>query len=304
MKPIKITLGVPVMNQLDLTLEFLDKIFDTTNSTKTNYNDSFQIMLVDNGSVPSLMEFLQDNRPEYLKQNLYIIRNQNNIGVREALNQIYEKASGEIVVYTHNDVMFYDIGWDNKIRLAFDKHKEAGIIGAYGAKGIGTADIYKAQYVMQQLARGGNVSNCRMDKNVHGFRNLDGKFENVAVFDGFFMAIKKELLDKTGGFSNILPQHHNYDNLICVQSLEHGYENIVISLDLDHLGGRTDVGENWSERFGKTKQEIHIDAHPPFYNYGKGKLPIFIEDIYDEKGFICGYQLHMDNKIVKEKIYE
>jgi len=178
------------MNQLDLTLEFLDKIFDTTNSTKENYNESFQIILVDNGSSPHLMEFLQENRPEYLKKNIYIIRNHNNIGVREALNQIWEKASGDIIVYTHNDVMFHEIGWDNKLRLAFDKHKEAGIIGAYGAKQIGTGDIYQTEYRMDQLARNGNVSNCRMDKSVHGFRNLGNSFENVAVFDGFFMALE------------------------------------------------------------------------------------------------------------------
>jgi hypothetical protein len=142
-----------------------------------------------------------------------------------------------------------------------------------------------------------------MDKSIHGFRNLKRQYENVAVFDGMFMAIIKGLLNKTKGFSDILPQHHNYDNLICVQSLQNGYENIVVGLDFDHLGGRTDVGENWSEKFGKTKQEIHRDAHPPFYEYCKGVLPIMIDDVHDEQMNIIGYQLYMNRELIKTKMY-
>lgn len=299
----KITIGIPVLNQFELTSKFLKHLFDSTSSTKEDPNKSFEIILVDNGSSKKLEDHLKYRCPELFFKNIHIIRNEVNVGVRESLNQVWKKASGDIIVYTHNDVIFYDQGWDNKIRIAFAENKDAGIVGAYGAKGIGTSNIYQSPYEMSQLARHGNVSNCRMDKGVHGFRNLKSKYENVAVFDGFFMAIKKELLDKTKGFSDILPQHHNYDNLICVQSLERGYENIVVGLDLNHLGGRTDVGENWNEKFGKSKQDIHMEAHPPFYKYCKGLLPIHVSDVYDSENKIVGYQLFMDRKLKKEKIY-
>ena len=300
----KITIGVPVLNQFELTLEFLKKLLSSTKSATELCNKSLEIILVDNGSISSLEEFLRNKCPELFNNNLQIIRNATNIGVRESLNQIWNQSSGDVIVYTHNDVMFYEQGWDSKIRIAFADNPEAGIVGAYGAKGIGTSNIYEAPYEMNQLARNGNVSNGRMDQSIHGFRNLKRKYENVAVFDGYFLAIKKELLDKTKGFSDILPQHHNYDNLICVQSLENGYENIVVGLDLDHLGGRTDVGENWSEKFGKSKQDIHIEAHPPFYKYCKGLLPVLVEDVYNEDSEIIGYQLFMDRKLKKTKIYE
>lgn len=304
----RITIGIPVMNQEEETLRCLAQILKTANNIH-------EIIFVDNGSTFHLKEILS-HRLEQMSLKIdakhlpsresilnNIIRNDTNVGVRPALNQIFEKATGDIIIYTHNDVEFFEEGWDDKVREAFFENTEAGIVGAYGAKGIGTNDIYQTPYQMQQLARNFCVSGARMDKAIHGFRNLNAEFENVAVFDGFFMAIKKELLVKTGGFSNILPQHHNYDNLICIQSIENGYENIVIPLDVEHLGGRTDTREDWAKDMGKGKADIHADAHPPLWEYGKGKLPIMIIDIYNSEQKLIGYQLYMNRKLIKERIY-
>ena len=294
----KLSIGIPVLNQFDETARCLKQI----HKTASNFE---KIYLVDNGSTPDTISQLEEfNLDSEILNKLVVIRNEKNLGVRPALNQIWEACKEDVIVFTHNDVEFFEKNWDLKVLKAFEENENAGIIGAYGAKGIGTFDIYKTPYKMHQLARNGNVSNCRMDKEVHGFRNLENEFENVAVFDGFFMAIKKELLDKTKGFSDILPSHHNYDNLICIQSLENKYENIVISLDLNHLGGRTDVGEDWTKEMGKTKQQIHIDAHPPLWEYGKGKLPIIIEDIFNDEYKVIGYNLYMDEQLIKQKMYE
>ena len=231
-----------------------------------------------------------------------VIRNPKNVGVRPALNQIWKRATSDIILFTHNDVEIYTKGWDNVIRKSFEIDN-VGIVGAFGAKGIGAADIYLTEYKLEQLGRMHNVSNARMNKEIHGFRSLVREYENVAVFDGYFMAIKKELLDKVGGFSDILPEHHNYDNLISIQSIENGYENIVVNIDTNHVGGQTDVSEDWAKNFDKDKQEIHKAAHPPLYEYGKGKLPILISDIYDN-GKLIGYELWMNRKIIKRVIYK
>lgn len=294
----KITIGIPVMNQEEETRKCLELLLE--NTTKID-----ELIIIDNGSVRPVEEVLSKlENPIFNNVKVVsVIRNAENVGVRPALNQIWENATGDVIVYTHNDVQFYEKGWDDKLRAAFEAHPEAGIIGAYGAKGIGTSDIYETPYVMQQLARQNCVSEARMDKTIHGFRNLRNDFENVAVFDGFFMAIKKELLDKTKGFSDILPQHHNYDNLICIQSLENGYENIVIKLDIEHLGGRTDTREDWAKNMGKGKADIHADAHPPLWEYGKGLLPIRIVDIYNEADKVIGYELWMNRELKKEIYY-
>lgn len=294
----KLSIVIPIMNQHDLTVDCLKLL-------EKNSKQVDEVIIVDNSDT----EFLAFKRVQEIDSRLInklkIIKNKDNVGVRESLNQGWENSTGEIVLFMHNDLMIYEQDFDEKLKQSFEENNELGAVGAFGAKALGSPDIYKTEYMMHQLARGGNISNARMDKDVHGFRNLLNKFENVAVFDGMFMCFKRELLEKVDGFDKITETFHNYDNLMCIKSLQNGYENIVIPIDCNHLGGRTTVAENWSEKFGKTKQEVHEDAHPPLWEYGKGILPIFIEDIWGSgsEDTIVGYQLYMNNKLVKEKIY-
>lgn len=281
----KLITGVPIMNQQQVTQEFLKTL-------RENQTGECPLILVDNGSKPPLREWLIG-----LNEQDIVIRNEENEGLVTALNQIWHVArdlQADYIFYTHNDVMVYESGWDDKIkRLIAEENKKAeilghigkvGVAGFYGAKGIGTRDIYKTPYLMQQMIRIENVSNCnRMDAN-HGYRNIRGgaETEDVAVMDGFSLIVSMELLNKLGGFDRNYPPHHMYDNDICMESLNSGYRNIVIAMDAQHLGGRTDVGEDWASRFGKTKQQIHQEAHPVFYEKWRPKpehkvsLPIYI----------------------------
>lgn len=286
------------MNLIDLTISFLKLIQENTTQID-------QIILVDNGSDDDILPAMhKSGLDSELINKIQIIRNKVNVGVRDALNQIWLATDCDYICYTHNDVEFLEKGWDVKIRDTFNNIPEAGIVGCYGAKGLGNSNIYTAPYEQNQLARQIPVSNAVMDKNVHGFRKLENEYENVAVFDGFMFVCKKELLDKIGGMASWLEVHHQYDNYLCIESLVNGYENIVIKLGLNHLGGRSDVSQNWSDVVGKSKQQVHTDSHPSLYAYGKGKLPIMIEDIYSEDNKICGYNLWMDRKLVKTRIYE
>lgn len=292
----KLSIVIPIMNQHQLTVDCLKLI-------EKNAIDIDELIIIDNSDSDFIAFKPLQEIDSRLLNRLRIVRNKENVGVRESLNQGWKNSDGELILFMHNDLMIYEKGFDFKIKEAF-KNEEVGALGAFGAKGLGLRNIYLDHYEMNQLARIGNISNARMDKQVHGFRNLRNEFENVAVFDGMFMCVRRKLLDKINGFDPITETFHNYDNLICIKSIKNGYENIVISLDVSHLGGQTTVAENWSEKFGKTKQEVHEDAHPPLYEYGRGFLPVMIEDIYDDKGEkIIGYNLYSDRKLIKTKIY-
>jgi GT2 family glycosyltransferase len=295
----KMTIGLPILNQHELTVSCLKLL-------EKNAFEIDEVVLIDNSTIGDFLSYkpLQEVDSRLLNK-IKVIRNNKNVGAIESLNQIWRNATGDIIFFLHNDTEVFEKNYDVKLKKAFEINNDIGIVGGYGAKGIGTRDIYTKPYEMCQLARGGNVSNARMDKDIHGFRNLKNDFENVAVLDGFMMVIKKEIIDKTDGFGKILFYHHNQDNLICIQSIEMDYENIIIPFDCNHIGGQTDVKENWTAGTGKSKQDIHSEAHPPLWEYGKGKLPIWIEDIYDESlDKIVGYSLYMDNKLIKTKLYE
>lgn len=259
----KITVGVPILNQQEVSQKFLDTLRDNEGKSY------FPIVIVDNGSDPYLRSWLLG-----LREGDEVIRNGENEGVVKALNQIWTVASqrgADYIFFTHNDVLIFEKGWDDKIISILEKENartdkpKVGVAGFYGAKGIGVPGIYQMPYQIHQLIRIENVSNCiRMDQ-VHGYRPIRGEVEEVAVMDGFSLIVSVELLNKLGGFDRSYPPHHMYDNDICLESLDKGYRNIVIPMDAQHLGGRTDVGENWNKPFNKEKHEIHADAHPIFY---------------------------------------
>lgn len=254
----RITVVVPVLNQQEVTQQFLDKIRETEGSAK------LPLLIIDNGSTPPVRSWLHG-----LREGDLVVRNEENVGVMPALNQAWRvlKDSTDYIFYTHNDVLIHEKNWDDKLVRVLSELPGCGVAGFYGAKGIGTHDIYRTPYYMHQLVRVENVSAChRMDAAIHGFRPPSGETERVAVMDGFSLIVKTELLNELDGFDRNYPVHHNYDNDICLESLDKGYNNYVIAMDAEHLGGRTDVGEDWASKFGKSKAEIHQEAHPVLYN--------------------------------------
>lgn len=265
-----ITIAVPIMNQPEVTQQFLDKLRETEGLAK------FPLLIIDNGSEPDVRSWLIG-----LREGDLVIRNHENVGVMPALNQAWQvlKNTTDFIFYIHNDVLIYEQNWSDKlIRILEEVNKPVhgddkgiGVAGFYGAKGIGTPDIYKTGYMQQQMIRLENVSACNRMDPVHGYRGLrnGAETENVAVMDGFSLIVNTKLLNELGGFDRSFPPHHMYDNDICLESLNRGYRNIVIAMDAQHLGGRTDVGEDWSKPFGKSKQDIHTEAHPIFYEKWK-----------------------------------
>lgn len=263
----RIAVVTTVLNQKQVTQEFL-------NSFKNNQDYDNQYIVVDNGSDDFVRNWLLGLTTDDL-----VIRNESNLGVIVALNQVFsvlKDTDVKYLMYVHNDVMMYEKGWDTKLkrilqhennRIDIADIKKVGVAGFWGAKGIGTHDIYHAPYVMQQMIRLENVSNCNRMDPVHNYRNIRGgaDSEEIAVVDGFSVIVNMDLLRLIGGFDKTFPPHHMYDNDICMESIDKGFRNLVVAMDAQHLGGRTDVGENWEKPFGKTKAEIHRDAHPVFY---------------------------------------
>lgn len=270
----RITIVTAVLNQKEMTQQFLDKLRETEGSNK------FPLLIVDNGSTEPVRDWLKG-----LRDGDLVIRNGENEGVVKAYNQAWTvlKDTTDYIFYIHNDVLIHEQNWSDKIVRILENTQNVGMAGFYGAKAIGTPDIYRTPYFQQQLIRMYNVSGClRMNPAIHGFRPPVLETEKVAVLDGFSMIVKTELLNKVGGLDRQYPPHHMYDNDLCLVSLDQGYDNYVISMDADHLGGRTDVGEDWTKPFGKTKQEIHTEAHPIFYEkWRAGKhnisLPVRVE---------------------------
>jgi GT2 family glycosyltransferase len=244
----------PVLNQQESTQRALE-------SFKQNQDDQAnRYIIVDNGSKQFVRDWLIG-----LTGSDAVIRNDYNAGLPKAMNQARSISTADYILFTHTDVEMFEKGWDTKIKKILEGLGSVGVAGFFGARGLGAQEIYHVPYQMNQLARWGTMAGnrCRLDPSIHRHRQFSEEFERCAVLDGFGLIVRKGLK-----FWN-KSVHHNYDNDICLESLDAGWQNIVINMDIMHHGGRTDVNEDWATPFGKSKAEIHAESHIPLYEKWK-----------------------------------
>jgi GT2 family glycosyltransferase len=265
--------GIPVHNAFDTLFNAIDVCVAAAKAP-----EHLEFVLYDNGSLTSL-EQAMDERYSNAVFSYHVVRSETNVGVPVACNYMIDYAKNKSELFAaimHSDTVIYQQDWDIYLQGAFAA-TNAGVIGFYGADGIGTHDIYKNPYRLTQMIRihTNAGSRCRLSPQVHGHLIFEEDLKACTVLDGFFLATNVNLR-----FDEASP-HHMYDNDICLESISAGYMNFILNMDCDHPGGATDSGTDWNTIFNRTKQQIHSDAHVHFYNkWAPGNrnitLPYFI----------------------------
>lgn len=240
---------IPVMNELHETKGIMYLLKEVT-------DPGVEFVFIDNGSTDDWEGFVYN----YLKpKKTNFIRNESNIGLVKTMQQAYEETTSDILTFIHNDVYIYDNSWSQNVENLMSR-KEIGMIGAFGSGGVHPNGGRTQLTTNHNQAPG--ISNM-VEAEVHGQRIMNDQFKYVSIFDGFFMSIKREVLDKAGGFDQQYQWHHFYDRDICLESLRHGYKNIVLGIKCHHVSGRTAnqshyqnmIRENYGTgKFDHTKQ--------------------------------------------------
>lgn len=263
------TVVIPVLNQHEVTESLFTSWFEKAKST-------LSILFIDNGSE----ELLTDQK--FFKNwqrycDVRCIRNEKNTGVYPTFQQGYEATDSKFIFFSHNDVEMKEYGWDEKLSRILMSRSDFGVCGMFGAKGIGTPDIYKSPYQFTQLMRWNCITVSSMAGA--GGRLIRKDIERVVVLDGFSLITNREMIDRafSGKFDHDnYPPHHNYDHDICLTSHFGGFKNYVIDIDCKHHGGATSTREKWAEEMGKTDLSIHRQAHVVMYEKYRGRLPVSV----------------------------
>jgi hypothetical protein len=198
-----------------------------------------------------------------------------NFGTIPAYQKLYEdpvfKAQG-IIAYIHSDVTIHEKGWDRRIAEQF-ADPQVAIVGMGGATGIGTSDLYRKPYRIEQLQRIEYYSN-QTDWATHGKRETGAR--DVAVVDGFFIAARRSFLDEIGGWKWFPYTLHCYDTCLCLQALRHGYKVRMVGVNVTHHGGggsTTPDYRKWCEARGTTMEREHYEPHDWMYKNFVDCLP-------------------------------
>ena len=201
------------------------------------------------------------------------------------LAEIMDDDTAEIYLFLHDDVTIFEPGWDAVLVSAM-RNFGAGIAGFGGAPGLGTRDLYRRPYELNQLARvGGFVSNM-VEAESHGARAAFPQY--VSVLDGFAIAITNEAYNLMGGWARAvkegLPIHHMYDAWIACRAAELGIRTVMVPVNCHHAGGGTSVRraeefEALMKREGYTDGgDVHSKAHEFIYNRFRNVLPLTVEN--------------------------
>lgn len=214
-------LGVPCFDNHRLTAAMVESLAETVRGP------DFTLVIVDNGSPTPY------RRGDYdVPFRLRVIRNERNEGNFYPLRQVAELEPGhDIVVLAHNDMLFYEPGWNLRVEAAFRDDPLLGMVGFAGSDEI-DRDGKRASTMSNLRGTRGHIS-----AEVAGTRITDLR-PSVAV-DGLFMAFRREALSALTLGAD-LPPGHFYDFIWGGQVQEAGWRLATLGVECDHIGWGTE----------------------------------------------------------------
>jgi GT2 family glycosyltransferase len=195
--------------------------------------------------------------------HLHLIHSaQGHLSILQAYQQGLESTSSSILGYVHDDVIVRDEEWFARVIKEFDD-PEVGMVGFGGALRHGSESLYQTPYRLTQLGRSDFRSNM-FDAERHGKRFT--RACDVAVLDGFAMFVRREILEKTGGWPVGTPiGYFCYDYWLSCEVRRQGYRIRLVGVACTHLGGKSSSAVQL--------MESPQDAHRHIYDTCRDVLP-------------------------------
>ncbi|MBC7339106.1 MAG: glycosyltransferase [Firmicutes bacterium] len=216
---------IPCWNEVELTRQCVDSVFRNT-------TEPFELIVVDNGSTDETPEYLQALAGRY--PNVRVIRNEVNTGFAYACNQGIDAAGGSQIVVMNNDVVVPP-GWLSPMLRAL-RAPGVGIVGPR------TNQVSGSQQVPVPYAGDLAAMEAYASKRAHE-NKFKGFFSPRAV--AFCMLIKREVVDRVGGFDFSFGMGNFEDDDFCIRAQLAGFR-IWIADDafVYHLGSRTFLAQS------------------------------------------------------------
>lgn len=285
-----LTLAIPFFNQLHDAKGAMGLLRQMTSK-------HVEWLVIDNGSSDPIESFFYESlKPPRLQ----VVRNETNVGMVATYNQIFELTETELVAVLHNDVFIYEQDWDKRVIEAFAKIDRLGMLGFFGAQGVG--EIGER---IQDVAYPGQMSGISnmLEAEAHGIR-MTSDFQPVAILDGFAMVFSMQMIRDIGGLDTRYQYHHLYDRELPLMSLAHGYRNVVLNVPCHHWSGMT---ANRSEYQGwinaRLAQEAaddhtHRENSKVFAKKWEGCLPLYVEDDFGLRAGKHGSRVYAGDAIL------
>ncbi len=231
-----------------------------------------EVIIIDNNSTDNSLEYLIPRFPAVL-----FVGNKENLGFARACNQGLHKATGEYVLFLNPDTIIPEDCFHQCISF-FKRHTDAGAVGIKMLDGSGrflkeskrafpspVTSLYKLFGLSKLFPHSKTFSKYHL-----GHLN-ENENNEVDVLAGAFMMIKKEVLDKTGGFDETFFMYGE-DVDLSYRIQKAGYKNYFFaeSSILHFKGESTRKGSLNYVRMFYNAMSIFVRKH-----YGSSKAGFF-----------------------------
>jgi GT2 family glycosyltransferase len=261
---------VPFFNQLDPAKGPMGLLKHVT-SPATEW------LIIDNGSTDPVEAFFRDTlRPKRLQ----FLRNDENVGMIQTYQQIFDAVETDLVAILHNDVFVYESGWDKRVTRLFKTIPNLGSAGFFGTQGVGP--IGERIQDTQHPGQMSGLSNL-LEAERHGIR-LEADYRPAAILDGFAMIFSMKMVREAGGIDQHYRYHHLYDRDLPLTALSLGYKNIVVNVSCHHWSGLTANQSEYqvwiNQKLNREKADDHTHRvnSKLFAKKWADVLPLYVEN--------------------------
>lgn len=213
----------------------------------------------------------------------------------QAYNEGVQRAKGDILCFSHDDVTFLNNNWSKKVEDMFASDPSLEALGVAGGHFMPNCPSSWWNSEISSMHVYTLTPNGEIDEAIHNDYAKGYKTIEVASIDGLWMCIRRKLFDKEIRFDDkTFSGFHCYDADICMQILKAGYAiKVAFDIDILHRGkGKLNAQyyhdiELWHEKWkdylpvvrgvqmSKKEMEIHQHYSCLLYNQRKEAVELY-----------------------------
>jgi GT2 family glycosyltransferase len=220
-----LSIVMPVWTGGEITRQALQAILDHTHRP-------LEIIIIDNGSDPEARVAIDD----FLRLHpaiARVIHNETNRGYPAACNQGLQLSQGRYVVVMNNDVLVTPY-WASRLTAAFSLDAGIGVVGPR------TNYVYSDQLVRDCHYTVGALNEWAE----HWHAVHAGTLQTTTKLIGFLMMIRREMLDRIGGFDPVFGLGNYDDDDYCLRARLAGYQLLIADDVFVHHYGSLSFNKN------------------------------------------------------------
>ncbi len=215
-----VSIIVLTKNQLTYTKQCVESIFQHTNVP-------FELIIVDNASIDGTRPYINQTAQKY--KNVKVLLNEENKGFGGANNQGIACSSGKYILLLNNDVIVTK-DWIQGLVKGMNAHSQCGILGPVSNY------VQPPQLINDPVYQLENLDSYSRNHQ----QTYKDQLTEVERVIGFCMLIKREVINKIGGFDLRFQKGNFEDDDFCLRALLAEYKCVIAQeVFIHHYGSIT-----------------------------------------------------------------